>query len=74
MLGQWEVIVVLVVALLIFGPSQLPKLAKSVGTSIRSFKQGVKEAAAGEDEPPSAKHVLDGVEGAKELPHKPGRA
>jgi sec-independent protein translocase protein TatA len=70
MLGQWEVVVVLVIALLIFGPAQLPKLAKSIGTSIRSFKQGVKDAAGDDEEPASTRRVLADEEGKKERPSK----
>ena len=40
----WEWIIILVVVLLIFGPSQLPNLAKSVGKAISSFRGGIREA------------------------------
>ncbi|MEW8978661.1 MAG: twin-arginine translocase TatA/TatE family subunit [Symbiobacterium sp.] len=42
--GAGEVILILVVALLIFGPAKLPQLARSLGESIRSFKESVKGA------------------------------
>ncbi|MGE5239753.1 MAG: twin-arginine translocase TatA/TatE family subunit [Chloroflexota bacterium] len=42
-LGLPEVIVVLVIALLVFGPSKLPSLGKSVGEAITSFKKGLAE-------------------------------
>ncbi len=42
-LGLPEVIVVLIIALLIFGPSKLPSLGKSVGEAITSFKKGLAE-------------------------------
>lgn len=45
-LGYPELIVILVIVLLLFGGKKLPSLAKGLGESIRSFKQGV---AAGED-------------------------
>lgn len=44
-LGFPELIVIFVVALLIFGPSKLPSLGKSLGEAIRGFKKGL------EDEP-----------------------
>jgi sec-independent protein translocase protein TatA len=40
-----EWIVVLVVALLIFGGSQVPKLARSLGSAQREFKKGLEEGA-----------------------------
>jgi sec-independent protein translocase protein TatA len=42
-LGLPEMIVVLVVALLVFGPSKLPSLGKSLGEAIRGFKKGLEE-------------------------------
>lgn len=38
-----ELIVILVVALLLFGAKRLPEIGKSLGRAISSFKQGVKE-------------------------------
>ncbi|MBL8170354.1 MAG: twin-arginine translocase TatA/TatE family subunit [Acidobacteria bacterium] len=42
-LGPTELIIILVILLLLFGGSRLPSLAKGLGESIRSFKQGVNE-------------------------------
>ena len=53
-LGMPEILVILLVALLIFGPRKLPELGRSLGQSIREFKKEVKtddkdgEAAASE--------------------------
>ena len=38
-LGAPELIVILIVALVIFGPSKLPELGKSLGEAIRGFKK-----------------------------------
>lgn len=46
-IGPWEIAIVLVLALLIFGPRKLPDLGASLGKSIRGFKKGLKE---GQDE------------------------
>ncbi len=40
-LGATEIIVILVVVLLLFGPSKLPSLGKSMGEAIRGFKKGL---------------------------------
>jgi len=47
-IGTTEIILILVVALLIFGPAKLPQLARSVGESIRGFKESMK-GGLGED-------------------------
>jgi sec-independent protein translocase protein TatA len=38
-----ELILLLVIALLIFGPKKLPEIGASIGKSINSFKRGMKE-------------------------------
>ena len=40
-LGLGEILVVLALALLFFGPSKLPQLGASLGEAIRGFKKGV---------------------------------
>ncbi len=43
-----ELIIVLVIVLLIFGGSQLPKLARSLGQAQKEFKKGLSEGAGDE--------------------------
>lgn len=40
-LGWPEVIIILVVAVLIFGPKKLPELGNSLGKTVRGFKDEV---------------------------------
>lgn len=40
--GPWEVIVILVVALLLFG-KRLPEVARSAGKAVSEFKKGMRE-------------------------------
>ncbi len=47
--GQWEMLVVLVVALLIFG-RRLPEIARGMGKSLTEFKKGINEAKDTKDE------------------------
>lgn len=42
-LGTTEIALILGVALLVFGPSKLPELGKSIGKTINNFKKGIKE-------------------------------
>ncbi len=44
-LGMPEIIALLVIALLLFGPSRLPGLGKSMGEAIRGFKKGIDGAS-----------------------------
>jgi sec-independent protein translocase protein TatA len=48
-LGFGEILVVLVLALLFFGPSKLPQLGSSLGEALRGFKKGLNELH-GDDE------------------------
>ena len=41
-LGIWELLIILVVVLLIFGPRRLPDMAKGIGQSVREFRKGIK--------------------------------
>jgi sec-independent protein translocase protein TatA len=40
-IGPLEIVIVLVVVLLIFGPKRLPDLGRSLGTGMREFKDSV---------------------------------
>ncbi len=55
MLGTWEIILIALVILLIFGGKKIPELMKGIGKGVRSFKDGVegkteKEEAEVKDE------------------------
>jgi sec-independent protein translocase protein TatA len=47
-IGPTELIIVLVIVLLIFGPKRLPSLARSMGTGMREFKDSI--AGKGDDD------------------------
>jgi len=42
-LQPWHIIVILIVALIIFGPSRLPELGKNLGKAIMEFRRGTRE-------------------------------
>ena len=39
--GTTELLVILAIVILIFGPTQIPKLTKMFGKSVKSFKEGM---------------------------------
>lgn len=42
-IGPQELIIVLVIVLIIFGPKNLPKLGKMFGKTMKGFKDGINE-------------------------------
>ncbi len=42
-IGMQELVIILILALIIFGPGKLPDVGKAIGKSIREFKQASKE-------------------------------
>ena len=48
-IGMNELLVVLAIVVIIFGPKQLPKLSKMVGKTVKSFKDGVSEENQNEE-------------------------
>lgn len=61
-LGLQELLVILVIALVIFGPSKLPQIGSGLGKAIRDFKKGVSSDDS-EEETSDAKK-----ESSKDLP------
>jgi len=47
--GIWEIVLILVVVLLLFGGKKIPELMKGFGKGIKEFK----DASKGEDKPAS---------------------
>ena len=48
--GPLELAIVLIIALIIFGPKRLPELGKSLGNGIREFKSSVSASHDDDDE------------------------
>jgi sec-independent protein translocase protein TatA len=42
-LGTTELLVLLAIVVLLFGPTQIPKLSKMFGKSIKNFRDGVSD-------------------------------
>ena len=55
----FEWVVILVVALLIFGPKNLPKLGKSLGSTVKNIREGMSGEDKKDDETTEAETVVD---------------
>jgi sec-independent protein translocase protein TatA len=53
-----ELIIILVVALLIFGPKKLPEMGSAIGRSIKEFRKGVNEISQPKEEPEEVKEEV----------------
>lgn len=52
-MGPWEIALILVIILIVFGVGKLPQVGNAIGRGIRSFKKG----QSGEDEEEKDKEV-----------------
>ncbi len=52
-LGPWEILLILVVILILFGAKRLPELARTFGQGINEFRDAVDS---------SKKEIIDGIE------------
>jgi sec-independent protein translocase protein TatA len=46
----WELIIILIIIVLIFGPGRLSKIAREIGLGIKEFRTGMQDGES-EDEP-----------------------
>nr|WP_304214494.1 twin-arginine translocase TatA/TatE family subunit [Fredinandcohnia onubensis] len=63
-IGIPGLILLLVIALIIFGPSKLPEIGKAFGTTLKEFKKGARELVNGDDDQPKKEekttlHTID---------------
>lgn len=63
-LGFGEILVILALALLFFGPSKLPQLGASLGQAIKGFKKGLSDT----DEPEEKKLPAPEARPGSEIP------
>ena len=54
-LGMQELLIILAIALVVFGPSKLPQIGSGLGKAIRDFKKGV----SSDDSEDSVKEAKD---------------
>jgi sec-independent protein translocase protein TatA len=56
-IGPLEIIVVLIIALIVFGPKRLPELGSSLGRGIREFRNTVTGDKSDDDDEPEVKAI-----------------
>ena len=54
-IGVQQLLIVLDIVIIIFGPTQIPKLTKMFGKSVKGFKEGMEEAEEEVDDKPKKK-------------------
>ena len=56
-IGPWEIAILLVIVLLVFGPKRLPEMGRSLGKGMREFKNSItgKEESATAELPASTR-------------------
>lgn len=57
-----DLIVILAIALLIFGPKKLPEMGAAIGKSIKEFKKGMNELTAHKEEDAPKAASLEAIE------------
>ena len=67
-IGMPELIIILVIALIIFGPRKLPELGRSLGKSINEFKKASNELRSTLEEEISAEEQKDRARAAAPAP------
>lgn len=61
-LGMWEIILIFLVVLLLFGAKRLPEIGSSLGKGIREFKSSVKEIEREVNAPPERESISSSSE------------
>jgi TatA/E family protein of Tat protein translocase len=77
-IGVQELVVILVIALLVFGPKRLPELARSLGRGLNEFRRASTDLrrtlTEATEEPPIAPPPRPEVPPARETPEDSGDA
>ena len=61
-LGPWEIIILVLIVLLIFGPKRLPEIGRGLGKGMREFKDSV----TGKEEKEQKRAALTAATAAEE--------
>mgnify|MGYP001416518347 FL=1 len=67
-IGVPGLILILIVALLLFGPNKLPELGRAFGKTLREFKKGAREVMSDDDLPTDSSSNKERTNNDKRLP------
>lgn len=45
MVGPWQIVLIAVILILLFGAKKIPQLMRGLGSGVKEFKDGMKEGA-----------------------------
>jgi sec-independent protein translocase protein TatA len=62
----WEILLILLLVLLVFGPKRLPEMGRSLGKGFREFKDSI--TGEGKDDAPSELPPADRADEAESVP------
>ena len=71
--GPWEIIIIVAIALLIFGPKRLPEIGKAIGSAVTEFKKGIsgKDESSKSDEAAAAPKKIEESKAEEEKSTEP---
>jgi sec-independent protein translocase protein TatA len=53
--GPWELVLILLIALIIFGPGKLPEVGQAIGKALREFRQAANQISSSIEQEDSQK-------------------
>jgi len=74
MLNPENLLIVLLIVLVLFGGSRLPKLGRGLGQGMREFKEGISGESKPDDEVPVISRASTPPAATPERPHEPDGA
>ncbi len=69
-LGMWEIVLIFLVVLLLFGAKRLPEIGSSLGKGIREFKSSVKEIEREINTPSERESLSSGEQAGEPAPKR----
>lgn len=64
-IGPWEIAILLVIVLLVFGPKRLPEMGRSLGKGMREFKSSLSGEHEEDEKPETAEKAPETAEKAR---------